>query len=72
MKFLTELTTSLARTLNDLVSSTEADHPGMPDTAAMVYVGDVYVLRELRQRRHVDGWGDRHYSCDTQECRRLP
>jgi len=71
MKILVNLTTSLVRKINDLVARSEAAHPGMPE-AAMVYVGDVYALRELRIRRHADGWGRRRYSCESDNCRLLP
>ena len=40
----------------------EAD-PGMCEAAAMVYVGDVYALRELNQSTQDDGWGSRSYAC---------
>jgi len=66
------LTSSLARQINNLVRRVEAAHPGMPEVAAMVYVGDVYVLREQRHRRHVDGWGGKRYHCESRNCRRLP
>ena len=71
MKLFSRLTVSLAKRVNALISQTEAAHPGMADAAAMVYVGDVYALRELRARRHADGWGGRHYSCDSDDCKRL-
>jgi len=61
----------LIRRLNVLVASSEKEHPGLPD-AAMIYVGDVYALREMRDRVHVDGWGSRRYSCDSEDCSRLP
>jgi len=66
------LTSSLAKRINKLVRRVEAAYPGMPEVAAMVYVGDVYVLREQRRRRHVDGWGGRRYGCESGDCRRLP
>lgn len=73
MKRLVDLTMSMVRRINRLVSRAEAQHPGLREAAAMVYVGDVYALRELRRRRHADGWGDRHYSCDSVSgCRPLP
>jgi len=67
-----QLTASLAERVNQIISHIEADYPGMNETAAMVYVGDVVVLREQRHRRHADGWGSSRYSCDTYGCRRLP
>ena len=73
MKVLLELTASLVETINSLVSRIEAEHPGMRDVAAMVYVGDVYALREHLPRRRSDGWGHHHYTCDSPRgCRRLP
>lgn len=72
MQLLIDLTASLIRKINALVAKTEAAYPGMSEVAAMVYVGDVYALREQRQRRHADGWGQYHYSCDSNRCRRLP
>jgi hypothetical protein len=71
MRFLFDLTVSLARRINALIARAEAAHPGMPEVAAMVYVGDVYALREQRRRRHADGWGRYHYSCDSENCRPL-
>jgi hypothetical protein len=72
MNFLFQLTFSLAARINALVSRAESAHPGMQEVAAMVYVGDVYALREQSHRRHADGWGRYHYSCDTTGCKRLP
>ena len=72
MRLFIRLTASLIEKVNALISRTEAAYPGMNEVAAMVYVGDVYALRELRRRRHADGWGTRHYSCDTAGCKRLP
>lgn len=69
---LPRLTPSLAQQINTLIRRVEAAHPGMQDVAAMVYVGDVYALREQRRRRHVDGWGGYRYSCESGDCRRLP
>lgn len=72
MKLLVDLTASLIRKINALVNRSGQADPGMPEVAAMVYVGDVYVLREQRQRRHTDGWGAYRYSCESAGCRRLP
>lgn len=73
MNTLVALTASLVDKINALISHIEAEHPGMRDVAAMVYVGDVYALREQRHRRRADGWGRNHYSCDSARgCRRLP
>lgn len=72
IRHLFQLTSSLVRRINSLIAQAEVDHPGMQETAAMVYVGDVYALRELRSRRPADGWGQLPYSCETRNCRRLP
>ena len=72
MSRFSQLTASLAEKVNQIISHTEADHPGMKEVAAMVYVGDIVVLREQRHRRHADGWGSLHYSCESLACRRLP
>ena len=65
-------TSALVSRVNGLIRRTEADHPDMKEAAAMVYVGDVYALRELRVRAHADGWGDRRYTCDAKDCKPLP
>jgi len=62
---------SRIRMFNELVARSERDYPGMPDDA-MVYVGDVYVPREIDSRSKADGWGGRRYSCDSDGCRQLP
>ena len=72
MKLFSHLTSSLVSKINDLISRTESAHPGMPEVAAMVYVGDVYALREQQHRQRADGWGRYHYSCDTTGCKPLP
>jgi|GEM_PF-3160349 len=38
--------------------------PEMCEAAAMVYVGDVYALREVDAALEDDGWGSRCYTCD--------
>lgn len=63
---------SLVKRINALISRAEAEHPGMKESAAMVYVGDVYALREMRERRHADGWGRLHYSADDEGGKPLP
>lgn len=72
MHRFSQLTASLAERVNRIIAHTEAENPGMNETAAMVYVGDIVVLREQRHRRHADGWGSSHYSCESYGCRRLP
>lgn len=64
MKTLMNLTTSLVERVNRLISRAAEEHPGMPEVAAMVYVGDVYVLREQAERRQSDGWGRHSYVAD--------
>lgn len=66
------LTSSLSRRINALIQLAETVHPDMEDVAAMVYVGDVYSLREQRRRRRADGWGRYRYTCDSSGCLRLP
>lgn len=72
MKSLFHLTSTLVSRINALVLQSQRTHPGMHEVAAMVYVGDVYVLREQACRRHTDGWGLYHYSCETTGCKPLP
>ncbi len=72
MKFLFEMTASLVSRINALISQAESAHPEMQEVAAMVYVGDVYALREQPHRQHADGWGRYHYSCDATGCKPLP
>lgn len=72
MKAIFDWTTSLVRKVNGLIRKTEAENPGMPEEAAMVYVGDVYALREQRERAHADGWGKRRYTCEAKDCKPLP
>jgi hypothetical protein len=49
MKLVFQLTTSLAAKVRQLIRAAEVAHPGMPEVAAMVYVGDIYALREQAQ-----------------------
>ena len=65
MKNLFNMTASLADKAASLISRAEHDHPGMQEVAAMVYVGDVYVLREQTGPVKNDGWGDHCYSCEA-------
>ena len=67
-----QLTSSLVSRINALIMQSERAHPDMQEVAAMVYVGDVYALREQPRRQHADGWGRYHYSCDTTGCKPLP
>ena len=72
MKSPFQPTSSLASRINTLSTQSERAHPGMHEVAAMVYVGDVYALREQLHRQNADGWGRYHYSCDTTGCKPLP
>ncbi len=46
MRFFSPVLRSLAKRANALVAQAEFAHPGMREVAAMVYIGDVYALRE--------------------------
>lgn len=64
MKCLLNLTSKLATQISALIREEERAHPGMQEVAAMVYVGDVYVLRVQSQPAKNDGWGKHCYACD--------
>jgi hypothetical protein len=64
MKFIRDIASSLAAKANALVAQEESSHPGLREVAAMVYVGDVYALREQGEPAKSDGWKRRHYSGD--------
>ena len=55
--------------IRNLLSQTrlvcDAD-PGMCEAAEMVYIGDVYVLREPAAALD-EGWGSRHYVADLED-----
>ncbi len=56
---------SLATQLRALIEEAEAageTDPAMGEAAAMVYIGDVYALREVVQPRDNTGWGPRRYA----------
>jgi len=72
MSRLSQLSGTLAEKIGSLISRTESEHPGMKEVAAMVYVGDIVVLREQRHRRRSDGWGSAQYNCDSTGCQKLP
>ncbi len=57
MKSLLRRTSSLAARVSGLIREAETRDPGMQEAAAMVYVGDVYVLREQAIPSSVDGRG---------------
>lgn len=64
MKCLLNLTSALAVRVRNLIREEERAHPGMQEVAAMVYVGDVYALREQAVPARSDGWGAHCYVCD--------
>jgi len=64
MKSLLNLTSSLAARVGNLIREEERAHPGMQEVAAMVYVGDVYALREQALPATNDGWGAHCYICN--------
>ncbi|OGI42701.1 MAG: hypothetical protein A2150_03765 [Candidatus Muproteobacteria bacterium RBG_16_64_11] len=53
----------LASRVKALLGREESAHPGLSEVAAMVYIGDVYVLREQPQPGKNDGWGENCYHC---------
>lgn len=55
----------LATQLQALIEEAEAvreTDPAMGEAAAMVYIGDVYALREIVQPVDNTGWGTRRYA----------
>jgi len=72
MKFLSRFASSHESRVNALIMQSEFTDPDMQEVAAMVFVGDVYVLREQLRRQHADGWGRSHFSCYTTGCISLP
>ena len=65
MRKLFLFASSLAAKVNALIRKEESAHPGMQEVAAMVYVGDVYALREQMKPTKNDGWGKNCYNCDS-------
>ncbi len=65
MRMLFRFASSLANKVNALIRKEESAHPGMQEVAAMVYVGDVYALREQTKPTKNDGWGKNSYQCDS-------
>ncbi len=56
----------LADDVKALIAQAEAScetDPVLHDVAAMVYVGDVYALRELVRTTADPAWGERSYAC---------
>ena len=57
----------LSRQIGALLSQTRRvcdSDPEMCEAAEMVYIGDVYALREMLQDSD-SGWGQRHYVADS-------
>ncbi len=57
---------SVARIAKLLIAQAESTcdiDPGMCENAAMVYVGDIYSLREGVHAVNDDSWGERCYNC---------
>jgi hypothetical protein len=55
------LVTQLQALIEDAENVREMD-PAMGEAAAMVYIGDVYALREVVQPTDKTGWGARPYA----------
>lgn len=67
MKMIDQADLFISAKAQVLVSQAEMvceSDPEMCEAAAMVYVGDVYSLREYGMDLEDDGWGDRCYTCD--------
>lgn len=62
MNRLLNLSSSLAERVSGLIRQAESAHPGMQETAAMVYVGDVYVMRVQTVPSKDDGWAGHRYT----------
>ncbi|MFQ5936181.1 MAG: hypothetical protein ACE5LB_07230 [Acidiferrobacterales bacterium] len=61
---------SLVDNVQALIEQAEAVRdvdPAMGEAAAMVYVGDVYALRETLQIAEDAGWGTRRYAGDFRD-----
>lgn len=65
MRKLFQFASPLTAKVNALIQKEESTHPDMQEVAAMVYVGDVYVLREQMKPTKNDGWGKNCYNCDS-------
>lgn len=67
MKFIFEFTSSIAAKARALIAQAEAateKDPEMSVVAGLVYVGDIYSLRDGIKLAKDDGWGTRCYTCD--------
>jgi len=62
---------TIAATVRSLIKQAEVatvEDPELCEVAGMVYVGDVYSLREdMKSCGHDDGWGKRCYVCKSGE-----
>ncbi|MHB8346426.1 MAG: hypothetical protein ACYDHM_04425 [Acidiferrobacterales bacterium] len=63
---------SLAAKVRGLIRQAERTHPDMQETAAMVYVGDVYVMREQTVPSKDAGWAGLQYSGETAQISSAP
>jgi len=62
MKSLFSLASPLAARVNCLIHQSESADPDMREVAAMVYVGDVYALREQAVPSHDNGSSRHRYA----------
>ncbi len=58
---------SLAERVNGLIRQAESTHPEMCEVAAMVYVGDIYVMREQTAPSNDAGWAGQQYTSEFPE-----
>ncbi len=58
---------SLAERVNGLIRQAESTHPEMHEAAAMVYVGDIYVMREQTVPSKDAGWAGQQYTSEFPE-----
>jgi len=66
MKQIHRFTVSVAAKVKTLIAQAEAAavrDPSMAEMAGLVYVGDIYSLREEIKTSKDDGWGKRSYVC---------
>lgn len=62
MTGLFRMSSSLASRVQRMLSQLEVSNPANRDVAAMVYVGDVYSLRDGITPAKDSGWGDHCYT----------
>ena len=58
---------SLAERVSGLIRQAESTHPEMREVAAMVYVGDIYVMREQTAPSNDAGWAGQQYTSEFPE-----